>query len=834
MSAPSAEPSRVGRLGRTGLSTAAGLAWTVRPLGTVPERFAPVGSGAEATVPGEIHTDLLRAGLVPDPFDGDNEPALAWIGRTDWEYRTTFTWAGGQADRHDLVADGLDTVAVLELNGTVVGRTANQHRAYRFDVRGLLVEGPNELVVRFEGPVSAAERLSAQLGDRPRAYPHPFNAIRKMAAAYGWDWGIDAAGVGIWKDLRIESWTDVRIAAVRPLARLEGADGLLECHVDLEWAGAEGARDVDVTVTIDGRSERRTVASGATSVRLDVRLPQVRRWWPAGYGEPHRYQVTVSVGGQTWQTRVGFRTAELRTDADASGTGFVIAVNGEPIYVKGANWIPDNAFLTRLGRDSYLTSVTQAREAGINLLRVWGGGIYESEHFYDVCDELGIMVWQDFLFACAAYSEDEPLRTEVETEARQAVTRLSGRPSLVLWNGNNESIWGYVEWGWRPVLRGRSWGEGYYTEVLPAIVAELDPRTPYSPGSPFSYVQYAHPNDHRNGTMHIWDVWNSRDYAHYRDYPARFVSEFGFQGPPGWSTLTSVVHDSPLDPYGPQMLVHQKAQDGNLKLERGLGEHLPRWRNIDEWHWLTQLNQARAVAFGVEHFRSLYPLNTGAVVWQLNDGWPVISWSAVDYAGIRKPLWYALQRVFADRLLTVQPRADAEGTTLVVVAHNDSAEPWSGELVVARRSTGIGGAVIAEQRVRLQLQPRSAQTVRLWRQVTRPDDPAAELVTASLAGAGTAYGYFVEDTALRLVPTADALQVSVSPDAGGYSVRIDASALVKDALLFPDRLHPSARVASGLVSLLAGESHTFTVTGARLDEVALTRAPVLRCLNDLA
>jgi beta-mannosidase len=837
-------PSLTSSLRRTSLDTAdssAGVVWQLSPSTEVPADWSAVGATPiPATVPGEVYADLLAADLIPDPFDGDNEDRLHWIGSTDWSYRTRFTFHPGDHQRHDLVFGGLDTVATVLLNGTEIARTANQHRSYRFDVTSALRDGDNDLEVRFEGPVRAAQRLSAELGDRPRAYAHPFNAIRKMAAGYGWDWGPDLAGVGLWRSVGIESWNGVRLGAVRPLALVEGTAGRLETHVELEWADQAGDA-VEVAVTLGGQTVTTEASPGQTSVALELTVPDVELWWPRGYGAQTRYDVTVEVAGQSYDAAVGFRTAEIATRPDAYGTGFSLVVNGTPIYVRGFNWIPDDALLTRLTPDSYRSSIGEAVDAGANLLRIWGGGIYESDDFYDVCDELGILVWQDFLFACAAYSEGEPLRSEVVAEAREAVTRLASRPSLVVWNGNNENIWGYVEWGWRQQLEGRSWGNGYYTELLPAIVAELDPRTPYSPGSPFSYADYHHPNDPRSGTMHIWDVWNQLDYTHYRDYPARFVSEFGFQGPAAWSTLFSVVHDQPADPYGPQMLIHQKAHEGNLKLERGLGDHLPVWgstggADMDDWHWLTSLNQARAVAYGIEHFRSLHPRNTGAIVWQLNDNWPVVSWAAVDYAGIRKPLWHALKRVYADRLLTFQPRADETGDQVpALIAHNDSPAVWDGELVITRCGTGAGTPVLAEQRLPLHLDARSAITVALDTDVAAADDETAEFLQATVSGdaPATAFGYFVEDTALQLVGPDEAYEVDVLPVADGYAVRLVARALVKDAALFPDRLDAAARVDTGLITLPAGASHTFAVTGAGLDEVALTVRPVLRSVNDL-
>ncbi|MDX3001169.1 glycoside hydrolase family 2 protein [Kribbella solani] len=801
------------------LTTEGGTAWTVRAVeGPVPDGL--IGRAVAATVPGEVHTDLLAAGEIPDPFDGDNESKLHWIGRTRWSYRTTFAWVADGNDRQELVAEGLDTVATVMLNGQELGRTANQHRSYRFDVTGVLVAGDNELVIEFEGPVAAAEAERARNGSWPHTNHHPYNQLRKMASNFGWDWGPDVATVGIWRPIRIESWSGVRIDSVRPLAGVVGDRGVLTTHVGLAWTDSAAAT---VAVEVGGTRQSVTVEPGTGSVEIVSLVDAVDLWWPRGHGEQPLYDVMVTVDDDEWHGRVGFRTMSVNVTPDDAGTPFVLSVNGKPTYIRGANWIPDDAFVTRLTTATYRTSIQDAVDAGMNLLRVWGGGIYESKAFYDTCDELGILVWQDFLFACAAYSEDEPLRSEVEAEAREAVTRLSTHASLAVWNGNNENIWGYVEWSWRVPLAGRPWGAGYYLDVLPKIVAELDPRTPYTAGSPYSFGQFIHPNDERHGTMHIWDVWNQVDYTTYRKYKPRFASEFGFQGPPAWSTLTSVVHDAPLDPYGEQMLVHQKAFEGNLKLERGLGEHLPKWKNIDDWHWTTQLNQARAVAYGIEHFRSLFPLNTGAVVWQLNDNWPVVSWAAVDGHGIKKPLWFALKRVYADRLLTVQPREDG----LVVAAHNDTDESWSTEVTVTRRSTARGGAVLAREIFALEVAARSGILNGVPDSTTT--DPIREYLEVRAADGTTAYWYFVEDTALQLA--ADAFTAQVTATADGYDVIVTADALTKDLCLFPDRLDPAARVDSGLITLSPGESHTFHVTGAAAPE-QLT-SPVIRSANDL-
>ncbi len=487
-----------GHAGRDGVDegsrTVAGEAlhdgWTVRAVGgDVPPGLE--GVRIPATVPGCVHLDLMAAGLVPDPYLDENEAALTWIGRVDWRWETTFA-AHADGDEHvDLVALGLDTVATVEVNGAVVARTANMHRSHRIPVAHLLGPGDNTLAVTIAAGRTAAERANGVLGPRPHVNAHPYNAIRTMACAFGWDWGPDAVTAGIWRPIGLDRWRGARIAALRPLVGVDGDTGRLTAHVDLE-------RDDDVAgltlqVAVGDAGVTTQLRPGETAATVEVEVPGVRLWWPRGYGAQPLYPVTVTVGdsatGRTHavaRTRVGFRTVELDTTPDEHGTPFTIVVNGEPVFARGVNWIPDDILLPRVTRERYRERITPAVEANVNLVRVWGGGIYESDDFYDACDELGVLVWQDFLFACAAYAEEEPLRGEVIAEAREAVTRLSPHPSLVLWNGGNENLWGHEDWGWKERLGDLSWGLGYYDDVLPGIVAELDPTRPYCPGSPWS------------------------------------------------------------------------------------------------------------------------------------------------------------------------------------------------------------------------------------------------------------------------------------------------------------------------------------------------------------
>lgn len=817
--------------------------WSVRPTrGPVPSGL--VLDAVPATVPGSVHTDLLAAGLIPDPYLDSNEGLLAWIGACDWEYRTTFTWSAGGHDRHDLVLDGVDTVATVTVNGAEVGRTANMHRSYRFDVASALREGDNELVVSFTSPVTYANQQAIDLGIRPQSgNAHPFYAMRKMACSFGWDWGIATATSGLWKPARLESWSTARLAAVRTEALLpdgatEGARGLVRVTVEVERVSDE---PLALTVTADDADVTVEIPAGATSATADVELASVELWWPRTHGAQPLYDVTVllaragaddvpAAACDVATRRVGFRTIRLAMDPDEHGTSFTFVVNGEPVWIRGANWIPDDAFPHRVTRERYAARIDQAVGMNMNLLRIWGGGIYEAEDFYDACDAQGLLVWQDFPFACAAYPEEEPLRSEVEAEARENVARLAHRASLALWNGSNENIWGFHDWAWQPRLAGASWGLGYYTELLPAIVAELSPGTDYTPSSPWSGTLDLHPNDVSHGSMHSWEAWNRQPMSAYLADVPRFMAEYGWQAPPTWATLTRSIHDEPMTPESPGMVTHQKAADGNNKLWYGLLPHFELPDDMDAWHWAMQLNQARALRTGIGHLRSHAPVCMGSVVWQINDCWPVTSWAAIDGDGRPKPLAYELAHQHADRLVTIQPR---EGG-LVVAVHDDSPEPWSGDLVLRRVS--YDGDVLASATVPVEVAARGIVVVPVPADVATAGDAAGELVTATLDGV-RAERFCAEPRDSRLAAD-PGLTTSVSavdgPEGVVTTVTVTTGSVVHDLALLVDKVHPDARVDDMLVTLLPGETATFRVTSpVALDADALTGPTVLRHAGQL-
>ena len=828
--------------------------WSLRSTaGPVPPEIAAVD--VPATVPGTVHTDLLAAGLIVDPYLDANEHLLAWIGQADWSYTSSFDWQPDGHDRHELVFAGLDTVATVLLNGEVVAETRNQHRTYRVAVDGRLREGSNDLEVRFGSPVAYADAQSLALGYRPHVNHHPYNAIRKMACSFGWDWGLDTATSGIWKPVTLESWSSVRLAAVRPVVTVDGARGVVDVHVDLERAGAS-AGPVTVRATVGDVTQEARVEPGADSTVLQVVVDDPELWWPRGHGGQPLSDVRVSVTGgaggdasrassggdgdgvdatrassgvdapgadapagggsaddvlDEWSSRIGFRTVEVQVDPDDIGTSFTVVVNGEPLWVKGANWIPDDAFPHRIGRDRYRERIEQAEFGNVNLLRVWGGGIFESDDFYELCDERGMLTWQDFLFACAAYAEEDPLRGEVEAEVRDNVTRLMTHPSLVLWTGNNENIWGHDEWGWERRLDGATWGLGYYLDLLPALVGELDPGRPYAAGSPWSGSLDVAQSDPDHGSVHLWEQWNRKDYPTYRDVVPRFVAEFGWQGPPTWSAMTRAIHDEPLTPESPGMIVHQKAMQGNDKLTDGLLAHYRLPDEIEAWHWAMQLNQANAVQVALEHFRSHAPRCRGAVVWQINDCWPVTSWAAVDGDGQRKPLLYAMRHAFADRLVTIQPRDG--GLAAVVV--NDTEEALVGPLTLRR--VAYDGRVLASEQVSLTVAARDTVTVPVPSAVAEFGAPESELLVASVDGVARGLWFPVEprDSALAAASVSTsvtALAAGAGVEAGaGYRVEVTAGSLVRDLALLVDKVDPAATVDEMLVTLLPGEAAVFTV-----------------------
>lgn len=865
--------------------------WTVTLAGGTAAPDGVAGRTVPATVPGQVHTDLEREGLLADPRSDRNEGAGRWVGRSDWLYRRSVDVDPRGHERVDLVCDGLDTVAEVSLGGVVIGTTRNMHRRYRFDARDQSGRddggqaGPKDLEILFESPYREAGRVAARAGSMPGPYDEPFPYVRKMASNFGWDWGLTAVTSGPWRPVAIERWSTARLREVRPLVDVEAGEGVLDAHVTVERSGpaGDGASTADLdhdgedddlvlVVTVSGedaegattrqRSRAQLTAKDDETV-VTVRVPDARRWWPRGYGEQPLYDVVVelqTVEGEVLDRdvfRTGFRSARIDTAADTIGKPFGVHVNGTLVDVRGVNWIPDDVIVSRVDRGRYADRLHAAAALGVNLVRVWGGGVYESRDFYELCDELGLLVWQDFAFACSAYPETEPIRSEVVAEARDNVARLSRHPSLVVWNGNNENIWLHDADGWAEELVDRGWGLDYYLDLLPTIVDAVDPSRFYTVGSPWSGDEALPANDVDHETHHSWEAWNRLPDSAYRESVPRFVSEFGWQAPPAWRTLRDAVTDDPLHVDSPGVVHHQKADDGMGKLARGIE---PRFGAVapsafDEWHYLTQLQQTRAIATGVEHWRTHWPRNTGVVLWQLNDLWPVCSWSAIDSAGRLKPLAHEVRRLYDDVLLTIRPVASAAsrrdgrpgGADQPPTSARDDGSAGSGDtadtlslgsgstalgtspgafgsspIEVAVRSTRAGGdsvvrvrritldgAVLAEATLPVHLSAGVA-VVALPEAVGIVDDPTRELVVADM-GERRAVWTPAPDREMRWAPARFHARTEV--DGGLVRVVVEAETVVRDLLLQPDRVTPEGAVDRGFVTLLPGERAVFRVRG---------------------
>lgn len=830
------------------------LKWLTGPEGT--PSYATAGKAIPATVPGQVHTDLLTAGLFEDPDVGLREADQMWIGHSMWKYSRRFTWDGKlQGDRTDLVAEGLDTFATVYLNGHEIAQTADQHIGYRWNVAHLLNNGENLLEITFGSAWDAAHECETEIGELPRPYDEPYPYVRKSACNFGWDWGPHYVTAGIWQPIRLESWSSARIDSIRPSVALDGDAAQVRVAVGLEREGT--AADITVTAVLtapDGSEAARlsTPVQGDEAVlTLDVTDPQL--WWPVGLGSQPLYKLSVTLEeGQevlsAGTRRVGLRTVIVEEAADDLGSTWALTVNGRRVRVRGYNWIPDDPFISEVTQERLDHRLDQAIEGGANLLRVWGGGYFSTEEFMTGCDERGLMVWHDFLFACAAYDESDVMIEQVTTEAEQAVARLSSHPSLVIWCGGNECVWGMYDWGWAEILKDRPYGAKIYTEVLPDVINRLDPTRPYVPNSPWSGSIDKHPNDRDTGPVHIWEVWNDIDYVHYRDVDPPFVSEMGWCAPPAWSTLRRVITEGELIPTNPQVAHHMRAMDGMEKLARGLKPYFGTPERAEDWHYLTQMVQARSQAAGAEWLRSRERC-AGVVIWQLNDCWPVLSWSAVDGDGIEKPVWYALRKSFAERLLTIVP-VTAGGTSdptgpdgLEVVVANDGLAPWTADVVIRR--VNLEGSELSRTELTLTAAPDGTARAALPTAFATTVGGDNEFLVAESSGLRSTW-FFRPDAEMTVVsPSFTAHTNFVN---GQLRVTVEAHTLLRDLCLFADRLaEPLNTTASELavddmmVTVLPGETVTFTVSRrdgqplAEPDESSIALSyPVLRCIGDSA
>ncbi|MCL4395374.1 MAG: glycoside hydrolase family 2 protein [Chloroflexi bacterium] len=665
-------------------------AWQFRQAGTA--EWLP------ASVPGGVHTDLMAAGLIPDPFAGDNEKRVQWVADSDWEYRYRFSCAPELLahDRIRLVCDGLDTLADVSLNGLRLGRTDNMFRQYFWDVTAALGAstvanaGVDELTIKFTSPLRGVR-------DRQAARPLPGVSqalpggpyLRKSPCQFGWDWGPQLPPIGIWKDIRLEGHTQARIEDVHLRQFRAGEAATVTANLSIQRWGETPLTAVlrIVSPTKEVFETSAVIAGDAAAMQLTIPQPQL--WWPAGYGDQPLYdaQITLYAGDPVASAvldrrayRIGLRTVELCQQEDQWGRSFSFVVNGEPIFVKGSNWIPADSFPTRVTDERLTTLVRAAAETGQNMLRVWGGGVYEDDRFYDLCDRYGILVWQEFIFSCSIYPLDSPEMLEnVQVEAVQNIRRLRHHASLALWCGNNEMEWGWTIWGWdRPDLQDlKAAYDQFFHRTLPEWCQAQDPDHAYWPSSPSSHTPFENPNSQSQGDAHYWDVWHGRrPFSAYRSQFPRFMSEFGFQSLPPLATIRTYADPADWNMTSYVMEAHQRSASGNGLMVAQMTDHFRLPRDWASLVYLSLVLQAEGIRTGVEHWRRHRDRVAGILYWQLNDCWPVASWSSLDYFGRWKALHYAARRFYAPVLLSIEDGS----RDLAIYVTNDLRAHWSGSV----------------------------------------------------------------------------------------------------------------------------------------------------------
>ncbi|NMO95111.1 beta-mannosidase [Paenibacillus lemnae] len=653
-----------------------------------------------AKVPGCVHTDLLRHGVIAEPFYGTNEHDLQWIDKKNWEYEAVVDVTEElAAETHlELVFTGLDTYADVYVNGEHILAADNMFRSWRVDVKRHFQPGNNALRVVFRSPIQEDLPKLEKLG-----YPLPATNdqselgglgghklsifARKAPYHYGWDWGPRFVTSGIWRPVMVEAWSGVRIhdLFIRQ-DEVNAAGARLTAIASIE---ADSALRGRFTVSAEGYqwSQELSLSAGRQSIELQLEMENPKLWWSRGLGDPHLYSFeSVFECGEgssaSASVKTGLRSARLIRNKDEQGTSFYIELNGVPVFAKGANHIPNDSFLTEVTADRYRHEIASAAASNMNMLRVWGGGIYEEDVFYELCDEYGIMVWQDFMFACSMYPGDEAFLGNVRLEAEENVTRLRNHPSIVLWCGNNEidTAWSHYDenagWGWKKEYnaqqREQIWRdyEAVFHEILPEAVNACAPGAYYWPSSPMVSLsndehQHSNPNT-TSGDIHYWGVWhNTEPFENYNRHVGRFMSEYGFQSFPEPRTVRTYAEESDMELESKVMLAHQKNGAGNRLIKSYMDQYMNEPKNFESFLYMSQMLQAEAMKTAIEAHRRRMPYCMGTLYWQMNDCWPVASWAGMDYLGRWKALQYTAKRSFRDVSLVIDREDDVLSVTLI-------------------------------------------------------------------------------------------------------------------------------------------------------------------------
>ncbi|WP_158281468.1 beta-mannosidase [Sediminitomix flava] len=764
----------------------------------------------KASVPGCVHTDLLKHNKIEDPFFGTNEKKVQWIDKKDWIYQTSFTVDKNTSSHNhqELIFEGLDTYADVYLNEEKILSANNMFRTWKVDVKNILKEGKNTLKIYFHSPIKVAEPLWDEVG-------YPLYAInddaktggtgdkklsvmtRKAGYQYGWDWGPRLVSSGIYRPITLKSWGATTIENVHYTQHnMSEKNVTVKGKVNLTSHAKSKAKvqivDAKSGVVYTDTKVKLSKGQNAVSFSFDIKNPKL--WWSNGLGEQNLYtlKAQVTIDGEVQDEKVeniGIRTIELNTAKDEIGAAFSFRLNGQDVFMKGTNYIPGDMFLDRVSDEKLEETIKACADANMNMIRVWGGGTYERDLFYDLCDKYGLLVWQDFMFACSLYPGDEAFVENVKAEVKDNVIRLRNHPSLAMWCGNNEIEWAWFGWG---IQKQMKWSEAdstkiindyfrLFTEEIPNVLGEYDNRD-YWASSPY-FRKYG---DHleNEGDRHLWDVWKGpKAWTYYKEHVPRFMSEYGYQGYPEVATLKNYVKEEDMNLWSPAMRNHQKAKYGNKRILKNVQKEFDvnGKDDFEKFVYISQMYQAYDVKFAVETHRRNMPHCMGTLYWQVNDCWPVASWASIDYEGRWKAVHYAVRDSYKNVIVSISE----ENKDFHIYTVSDKLEDESADLTL--KVMDFDGKVIYENKELVQVQANSSKFQFVIPSTLVPLNRANLVVVAELSRDGKVIDrneYFsIRNKDLALVTDYTLEQEIVKNADNSYSITLKTDKLLRGVKL---------------------------------------------------
>ncbi len=759
-----------------------------------------------AAVPGTVHTDLMQNKLIPDPFFGTNEKDVQWVENENWEYQTQFTATKEMLANQniELVFKGLDTYAEIELNNQKIASTDNMFREWRYDVKKLLKEGDNILKIKFLSPYKTAlpvfDKIPYALpADNDRGEKHTSVVTRKAPYQFGWDWGPRLLTSGIWKPVYLELSNTAKIRNVQIVQKsLTKEKAELEIRTTFESFDSKtiflkvSYQPKDYVSIQDLRIMPLTLKKGIQTYISAVTINNPKLWWCNGLGDAQLYDITVYLTStdhltlDSLEEHIGLRTIEVVQEPDSVGKSFYFKVNGVPVFMKGANTIPFDNFLPRVTKDVYKNYIQQAAQSNINMLRVWGGGIYEDDEFYNQCDENGILVWQDFMFACSFYPGDTAFLNNVKAEAEQNIIRLRNHPSLALWCGNNEIDEAWHNWGYQAankysVKDSTEIWENYkalFHKLLPEVIAQNDSRFYWASSPQFGWGR---PQSLKQGDSHYWGIWwGDSAFSTYKNKVGRFMSEYGFQAFPDKQTFKQYMPDFDRAFSSPTAQTHQKNWKGYPTIKKYMGWEYKIPEKLDDYIYTSQILQAYGIKTAIEAHRKAMPYCMGSLYWQFNDCWPVISWSGIDYTGRWKALQYFVKKAFASDLIVID--TTDKNTDIWIVS--DKLQDEKATLTV--RLMDFSGKTLYKKSTKINKKGNTSARYFTFNHKDIAFDPAqcvlqVELLDKKGVIADNVH-YYRSPKDLKF--TQPAIEKSIKVVADGFEIRLKAHTLVKNLYLF--------------------------------------------------